>query len=114
MFTAFDDAQVSMHFNSRTLYRLMSSSSFISQARKQVTELGGTVTEEIDECTVLVTDKIRRTAKFLCMVAKGIPIVSPNWVKMSKEMKRFQGKFAEFQLSFFSQICSFIMFPFRI
>lgn len=62
------------------------------QARKQVTELGGTITEEVDECTVLVTDKIRRTAKFLCMVAKGVPIVSPNWVKMSKEMKRFQGE----------------------
>ena len=54
-------------------------------------DLGGVVTEDVGECTVLVTDKIRRTAKFLCMVAKGVPIVSPAWIQRSKETKSFQG-----------------------
>ena len=40
---------------------------------------------------VLVTDKVRRTAKFMCMVAKGIPIVGPGWLSQSKETKTFQG-----------------------
>eukprot|EP00095_Tigriopus_kingsejongensis_P000940 maker-scaffold360_size197209-snap-gene-0.35 protein:Tk00940 transcript:maker-scaffold360_size197209-snap-gene-0.35-mRNA-1 annotation:"mediator of dna damage checkpoint protein 1" len=60
------------------------------KALKVVQDLGGTVTEDVKECTVLVTDKIRRTAKFLCMVAKGIPVVSPVWLAMSKEAKLFQ------------------------
>ena len=40
---------------------------------------------------VLVTDKVRRTAKFMCMVAKGVPIVGPGWLSQSKETKTFQG-----------------------
>ena len=42
---------------------------------------------------MLVTDKVRRTAKFMCMVAKGIPIVGPGWLSQSKETKTFQGWF---------------------
>ena len=38
---------------------------------------------------MLVTDKIRRTAKFLSMVAKGVPIVSPAWITDSKKHARF-------------------------
>ena len=30
--------------------------------------------------TVLVTDKITRTCKLLCAMAKGMPIVSPQWL----------------------------------
>ena len=46
----------------------------------------------MSDCTVLVTDKIRRTTKFLCMASKGVPIVQPNWIKLSKETRFFQGK----------------------
>lgn len=60
--------------------------------KKLVTELGGKITENLKECTVLVTDKIRRTAKFLCMVAKGVPIVDPGWLEASKATKSFQGQ----------------------
>jgi hypothetical protein len=59
--------------------------------KKIVSELGGKVTEDMAECDVLVTDKIRRTAKFLSMVAKGVPIVGPRWLKLSKETKSFLG-----------------------
>ena len=37
--------------------------------------------------TVLVTDKIRRTAKLLCALGRGIPIVSSSWITQSKSAK---------------------------
>ena len=60
--------------------------------KKYVNDLGGRETKVVEECTVLITDKIRRTAKFLCMLAKGMPIVGPEWLVQSKESKTFQGK----------------------
>jgi len=55
--------------------------------------LGGTVTDDITQCTVLVTDKIRCTMKILSAIAKGCPIVNVNWVKHSYTVKMFQGFF---------------------
>ncbi len=43
------------------------------------------------DCTVLVTDNIRRTAKFLCAIGKGLPIVSHRWLLASKNAKMFLG-----------------------
>lgn len=51
--------------------------------------LGGVKVNDTSECTVLVTDKIRRTTKFLCTLAKGIPIVSVNWLLESKRAGHF-------------------------
>merc|ERR1712168_944314 len=51
---------------------------------KLVKELKGSTTDSLTNCTVLVTDQIRRTAKFLSMVAKGVPIVAPQWLTESK------------------------------
>jgi len=62
------------------------------QEKKLVSELGGQVTEDSNLCTVLVTDKVRRTTKFLSMAAKGAPIVGPEWLKKSGSEKGFQGK----------------------
>ena len=45
--------------------------------------------DNVEDCTVLVTDKIRRTTKFLCMVAKGVPIVCPAWITQSKAAGAF-------------------------
>lgn len=36
--------------------------------------------EDIDICSILVTTKVVRTCKFLCAVARGIPIVSRGWL----------------------------------
>lgn len=60
------------------------------QDKKLVKHLGGTVTDNPNECSVLVTDKVRRTAKFLCMLAKGVPIVDPAWLAGSKDLKTFR------------------------
>jgi len=53
--------------------------------------LGGTVTDEITECSVLVTDKIRCTMKILSAIARGCPIVNTNWLKHSYTVQMFQG-----------------------
>ncbi|XP_046836268.1 myb-like protein X isoform X2 [Vespa crabro] len=51
--------------------------------------LGGTKVEDPSKCTVLVTDKIRRTIKFLCALANAVPIVSVNWLHESKRAGHF-------------------------
>jgi len=55
--------------------------------------LGGTVTDDITQCSVLVTDKIRCTMKILSAIARGCPIVNANWLKHSYTVKMFQGFF---------------------
>lgn len=42
--------------------------------------LGGAMATSVFDCTHLVTDSVRRTVKFLCAVARGIPIVTPEWL----------------------------------
>lgn len=41
------------------------------------------------KATVLITDKVRRTFKFLCAVARGIRVVSINWLVESGKSSRF-------------------------
>ncbi|KAM8985882.1 mediator of DNA damage checkpoint protein 1 [Ara ararauna] len=45
--------------------------------------LGGSVATSVFDCTHLVTDRVRRTIKFLCAVARGIPVVTPEWLHKS-------------------------------
>lgn len=54
-----------------------------------VQNLGGKVMEKPEDCNVLVTDKVRRTYKFLCMMGRGKPIVSPDWLLKSQKSGRF-------------------------
>jgi hypothetical protein len=74
--------------------------------------LGGKLTTNPGDCTVLVTDQIRRTAKFLCTMGKGIPIVSRLWLVNSKDAKTFLGKKSydfSLQLFFGYQLYSFVV-----
>jgi len=50
---------------------------------------GGNKVDDPAKCTILVTDKVRRTYKFLCALAKGIPIVSIDWLKDSESTVQF-------------------------
>ncbi|XP_037227945.1 mediator of DNA damage checkpoint protein 1-like, partial [Falco rusticolus] len=50
--------------------------------------LRGSMGTSIFDCTHLVTDRIRRTVKFLCAVARGIPIVTPEWLEKSARSGR--------------------------
>ncbi|XP_074423654.1 uncharacterized protein LOC141735107 [Larus michahellis] len=50
--------------------------------------LGGSMATSVFDCTHLVTDRVRRTVKFLCAVARGIPIVTPEWLHKSSRSGR--------------------------
>nr|XP_022314103.1 mediator of DNA damage checkpoint protein 1-like isoform X2 [Crassostrea virginica] len=59
------------------------------QGQKVVKDLGGHLVDAVHECTHLVTDKVRRTVKFLCCLARGIPIVNPLWLDSCKSSGMF-------------------------
>ncbi|XP_069738046.1 mediator of DNA damage checkpoint protein 1 isoform X2 [Phaenicophaeus curvirostris] len=48
--------------------------------------LGGSVATSVFDCSHLVTDRVRRTVKFLCAVARGVPIVTPEWLLKGYEV----------------------------
>ncbi|XP_042748261.1 mediator of DNA damage checkpoint protein 1-like, partial [Lagopus leucura] len=50
--------------------------------------LGGSMAASVFDCTHLVTDRVRRTVKFLCAVARGIAIVTPTWLHQSARSGR--------------------------
>ncbi|XP_034029539.1 mediator of DNA damage checkpoint protein 1, partial [Thalassophryne amazonica] len=54
-----------------------------------VVHLGGIIAKDVADMSFLVTDKIRRTVKFLCAVAKGVPIVTPQWLEKSGKAESF-------------------------
>lgn len=43
--------------------------------------LGGSMAKGVADMNCLVTDKVRRTVKFLCALAKGVPIVTTQWLE---------------------------------
>ncbi|XP_075210053.1 uncharacterized protein LOC142317398 [Lycorma delicatula] len=63
------------------LFTYVSDEEYISM----VSKLGGKVVESPDDCSVLVTDKVRRTIKFLCVLSMGKPIVSLKWITDSNK-----------------------------
>uniref|UniRef100_A0A8C5NC17 Mediator of DNA damage checkpoint 1 n=1 Tax=Gouania willdenowi TaxID=441366 RepID=A0A8C5NC17_GOUWI len=65
---------------------------------KVLARLGGVVANGVDDMNCLVTDKVRRTVKFLCAVAKGVPVVTTNWL----EKVTFQSKSQASQSVFLS------------
>uniref|UniRef100_A0A182T9G2 PAX-interacting protein 1 n=1 Tax=Anopheles maculatus TaxID=74869 RepID=A0A182T9G2_9DIPT len=48
--------------------------------RKCIARAGGKIVDMPELATILVTDRIIRTYKFLCSVAKGIPIVGQSYL----------------------------------
>uniref|UniRef100_A0ABM5FIJ3 Mediator of DNA damage checkpoint protein 1 n=1 Tax=Pogona vitticeps TaxID=103695 RepID=A0ABM5FIJ3_9SAUR len=59
------------------------------EGERVVTTLGGSLAESVFDCTHLVTDRVRRTVKFLCALARGIPIVTPDWLEKSRQNSFF-------------------------
>ena len=56
---------------------------------KIIINLGGNKTNDITKCHVLITDKVRRTIKFLCAIGLSIPITSPRWLQECKKANKF-------------------------
>ncbi|XP_059194665.1 mediator of DNA damage checkpoint protein 1 isoform X2 [Centropristis striata] len=53
------------------------------QGERVLARLGGSMAKGVADMNCLVTDKVRRTVKFLCAVAKGVPIVTTHWLEKS-------------------------------
>uniref|UniRef100_A0A3P9LQL2 Mediator of DNA damage checkpoint protein 1 n=1 Tax=Oryzias latipes TaxID=8090 RepID=A0A3P9LQL2_ORYLA len=51
--------------------------------------LGGTMAKGVADMNCLVTDKVRRTVKFLCALAKGVPVVTTEWLEKSGKAGTF-------------------------
>ena len=60
--------------------------------RQIIKALGGELVESIDDCTHIVTDKVRRTVKFLCGVARGLLVVDAAWLDSCKQARMFVGE----------------------
>ncbi|XP_052862412.1 mediator of DNA damage checkpoint protein 1-like isoform X2 [Anopheles cruzii] len=56
--------------------------------RAIIARAGGKVVDIPEMATILVTDRIKRTYKFLCAVAKGIPIVGQSYLDALKATDR--------------------------
>ena len=52
--------------------------------RNIISKLGGRITSNVCEATHLITDKVRRTIKFLSCLARGCEILSSDWLTKSK------------------------------
>ncbi|XP_078677191.1 uncharacterized protein LOC144913918 isoform X1 [Branchiostoma floridae x Branchiostoma belcheri] len=59
------------------------------QGEKIVKDLGGDLVDSVTTCTHLVTDKVRRTVKFLCLLARGQLIVSTDWLDRCRDCRTF-------------------------
>lgn len=51
------------------------------KGERVLTRLGGSMAKGVADMNCLVTDKVRRTVKFLCAVAKGVPVVTTDWLE---------------------------------
>ncbi|XP_053330077.1 mediator of DNA damage checkpoint protein 1 [Spea bombifrons] len=56
-----------------------------SAGEETILALGGGIAESVFDCTHLVTDRVRRTVKFLCALARGVPIVTLDWLEKCKK-----------------------------
>ena len=54
-----------------------------------VRKLGGQLVDSVSHCTHLVTDKVRRTVKFLCCLSRGCTIVTTSWLDKCKQEGTF-------------------------
>ncbi|CAH2314304.1 mediator of DNA damage checkpoint 1 [Pelobates cultripes] len=56
-----------------------------SDGEETIRSLGGDIADSVFDCTHLVTDRVRRTVKFLCALARGIPIITLDWIEKCKK-----------------------------
>jgi hypothetical protein len=70
-------------------HKVMFTNSIKDEESILVEELGGSLTKDITECSVLVADTMNRTPKLLCMAARGVPIVSSKWLGESRAARMF-------------------------
>ncbi|XP_077017354.1 mediator of DNA damage checkpoint protein 1 isoform X6 [Tamandua tetradactyla] len=60
-----------------------------ARGERAVLALGGSLAGSVAEASHLVTDRIRRTVKFLCALGRGIPILTLDWLHQSRKAGYF-------------------------
>ena len=68
---------------SETQYRIMFTGLKTNISQAKLKALGAETVDDWQQCTHLVTDKIRRTTKFLCCLAAGKKIMDVKWLEIS-------------------------------
>ncbi|KAI9515341.1 hypothetical protein NQZ68_026074 [Dissostichus eleginoides] len=64
-------------------YKVLFTGVVDEEGERVLARLGGSMAKGVADMNCLVTDKVRRTVKFLCAVAKGIPIATTHWLDKS-------------------------------
>ncbi|XP_077430827.1 mediator of DNA damage checkpoint protein 1 [Vanacampus margaritifer] len=64
-------------------YKVLFTGVMDEAGERVLTRLGGSLANGTADMNCLVTDKVRRTVKFMCAVAKGIPVVNIHWLDES-------------------------------
>ncbi|XP_061770806.1 mediator of DNA damage checkpoint protein 1 [Nerophis ophidion] len=70
-------------------YKVLFTGVVDAAGEKVLARLGGALAKGTSDMNCLVTDKVRRTVKFLCAVAKGVPIVTTHWLEKSGKAGSF-------------------------
>ncbi|XP_033497127.2 mediator of DNA damage checkpoint protein 1 [Epinephelus lanceolatus] len=70
-------------------YKVLFTGVVDEDGERVLARLGGSIAKGVADMNCLVTDKVRRTVKFLCAVAKGVPIVTTQWLDKSGKAGSF-------------------------
>nr|XP_046157411.1 mediator of DNA damage checkpoint protein 1-like [Oncorhynchus gorbuscha] len=70
-------------------YRVLFTGVVDEEGGEVVSCLGGSLAKGVADMTHLVTDRVRRTVKFLCAVARGVPVVTTDWLDKCGKVGRF-------------------------
>ncbi|KAK9514021.1 hypothetical protein VZT92_027512 [Zoarces viviparus] len=70
-------------------YKVLFTGVVDGEGERVLARLGGSMAEGVADMNCLVTDKVRRTVKFLCALAKGVPIVTTHWLEKSGKAGSF-------------------------
>ncbi|XP_066589433.1 serine-rich adhesin for platelets-like isoform X2 [Prorops nasuta] len=87
--TRMSTSKLNFNSSSQIKHKILFTGIQDNEFNKILKELGAVKSEDPRKCTVLVTDKIRRTFKFLCALAASVPIVSINWLHDSQTAGTF-------------------------
>ncbi|XP_015226250.1 PREDICTED: mediator of DNA damage checkpoint protein 1 [Cyprinodon variegatus] len=70
-------------------YKVLFTGVVDESGERVLARLGGAMAQGVSDMNCLVTDKVRRTVKFLCAVAKGVPVVTTQWLEKSGKAGSF-------------------------
>ena len=70
--------------------KIMATGILLNEKQKQIiTNLGGQLVTDVKECTHLITNKVRKTYKFLSCLSRGAHILNDRWLEESNKSKMF-------------------------